>query len=72
MTFAIPAASIAINSLLTKTLPSYLAVGGAAIMFLGIFVSSWTEDGKAGLSRADPVNVDDKEDSSAKSKTRRS
>lgn len=45
MAFAVPATSIAIDSALSSTLPSFLAVAGAAVMFFGIFLSSWTEDG---------------------------
>jgi len=44
MAFAVPATSIIIDSILTSSIPSYIAIVGAAIMFFGIFLSSWTED----------------------------
>ncbi len=40
MAFAVPAASILIDSVLSSTLPSYISIVGAAIMFVGIFLSS--------------------------------
>jgi drug/metabolite transporter (DMT)-like permease len=43
MAFAVPATSILIDSILTSTLPSLFAVAGATVMFLGIFLSSWSE-----------------------------
>jgi drug/metabolite transporter (DMT)-like permease len=41
MAFAIPAASILIDSIQTLSAPSTFEVLGAIVMFLGIFVSSW-------------------------------
>lgn len=44
MAFAVPATSIVIDSLLSSSLPSSLAIVGAIIMFFGIFLSNWNED----------------------------
>jgi len=43
MAFAVPATSIIIDSVLSSTVPGYVAVAGAAVMFFGIFLSSWSE-----------------------------
>jgi len=48
MAFAVPATSIIIDSVLSSTLPSYVAVAGAAVMFFGIFLSSWSEKNETG------------------------
>ncbi len=43
MAFAVPATSILIDSVLSFTFPSYLAIAGAVVMFFGIFLSNWIE-----------------------------
>ena len=46
MAFAVPATSVLLTSLLSSTIPSYLAITGAIIMFLGIFLSNWNVKGE--------------------------
>ncbi len=44
--FAVPATSILIDSIRSSTIPSYLSIFGAGVMFFGIFISNWREEKK--------------------------
>ncbi len=68
MAFAVPATSIVIDSVLSSTLPSDLAVAGAAVMFFGIFLSSWSEKNESLKNKKlDSAAVDGKDSTSMKS-----
>jgi drug/metabolite transporter (DMT)-like permease len=49
LAFAVPATSILIDSIRSGTLPSYVAIAGAGVMFSGIFISNWREEKKDNL-----------------------
>jgi drug/metabolite transporter (DMT)-like permease len=57
MAFAVPATSIVIDSVLSSSLPGYLSVAGAVVMFLGIFLSSWSEKKRELPSPSDPSST---------------
>ena len=44
MAFAVPAMTILIDSIRTLTLPSFLAVIGGVMMFVGVFIANWSRD----------------------------
>jgi drug/metabolite transporter (DMT)-like permease len=68
MAFAVPATSIIIDSALSSTLPSYVAVAGAAVMFFGIFLSSWSEKSESAKNnKLDSTLVEGKDSTSVKS-----
>ena len=46
LAFAVPATSILIDSVRSSTIPSYLSIVGAGVMFFGIFISNWREEKK--------------------------
>jgi drug/metabolite transporter (DMT)-like permease len=47
MAFAVPATTIFVDAVRSGTLPSILSIAGAAVMFLGIFLSSWNRGSPA-------------------------
>lgn len=47
MAFAVPAVSILIDSVRNLAVPPFYEIAGAAVMFLGIFVSNWNNDSQA-------------------------
>jgi drug/metabolite transporter (DMT)-like permease len=63
--FAVPATSVLIDSVLSQTLPSFFAIAGAAVMFLGIFLSSW--NGDTGKSQVDSSSASLKKERDASS-----
>lgn len=65
MAFAVPAASIIIDSILTSSIPSYIAIVGAIVMFFGIFLSSWNEEGNMTKEAKDDTSTERKEPSSS-------
>lgn len=52
MAFAVPGTSVLLTSILTSTLPSYLSILGAIVMFFGIFLSNWNVKGNGTDVRA--------------------
>jgi drug/metabolite transporter (DMT)-like permease len=46
LAFAVPATSILIDSIRSSTIPSYISIIGAGVMFFGIFISNWREEKK--------------------------
>jgi len=44
MAFAVPAMTILIDSIRTLTLPSFPAVIGGVMMFIGVFIANWSRD----------------------------
>jgi len=56
LAFAVPATSILIGSIRSSTIPSYLSIVGAGVMFFGIFISNWREVKMQSL-RADSRDV---------------
>jgi len=48
LAFAVPATSILIDSIRSSTIPSYISIIGAGVMFFGIFISNWREEKKEG------------------------
>jgi len=67
MAFAVPATSIIVDSVLSSTLPSDLAIIGATVMFFGIFISSWTED--MGIRKQVPSRSESRDQTSSVSKS---
>ena len=65
MAFAVPATSIVIDSVLSSTLPSVLAIAGALVMFLGIFLSSWSEKSEAPADQKGSSTVNERENPSS-------
>jgi len=65
MAFAVPATSVVIDSILSSTWPSVLAIAGALVMFLGIFLSSWSEKSELRADQKGHASVNEEEDPSS-------
>jgi len=44
LAFAVPAMTILVDTIRTLTLPSFLAVIGGVMMFIGVFIANWSRD----------------------------